>query len=129
MCHLSTHSAVMHISTFQRKKIKLAAKSQKLVLVGYDQKGRAYRICNPNTKRICVGVDVIIHETLGVSDTIPSYTESHVENGTVFLHPAVTSATSISTGSKCNNPSWGLSLSFHILILMYVGYMWSVFVV
>ena len=82
--------AYLHVP--KKQQTKLAAKSQKLVLVGYDQKGRAYRLWNPNTKRICVGVDVIINETLGIANTIPNYIESHVKDGTVFLHPIVVSA-------------------------------------
>ena len=54
--------AYLHIPKKHRS--KLEAKSQKLILVGYDQKGRAYRLWHPQTKRITVVVDVIIHETL-----------------------------------------------------------------
>ena len=82
--------AYLHVPKKQRT--KLAAKSQKLVLVGYDQKGRAYRLWNSTTKRIYVGVDVIIRETLGIATTIPHYSESPVEDGTIFLHPATVSA-------------------------------------
>ena len=57
-------AAYLHIP--KKHRTKLEAKSQKFVLVGYDQNGRAYRLWNPSTKRIHVGVDVIIHETLGL---------------------------------------------------------------
>lgn len=60
-------------------------------MVGYDQKGRAYRLWNPNTKRICVGVDVIIHETLSFSDVVPSCTDTQDGNATLFLQPIVSS--------------------------------------
>ena len=56
--------AYLHIP--KKLRTKWEAKSQKLILVGYDQKGRAYRLWNPSTKRIHVGVDVVIHETLGI---------------------------------------------------------------
>ena len=57
-------NAYLHISQKHRK--KLDAKSKKLILVGYDKKGRAYRLWHPNTKRITIAVDVTIHETLTV---------------------------------------------------------------
>ena len=83
--------AYLHIPKKQRT--KLAAKSQKLVLVGYAQKGRAYRLWNPTTNHIHVGVDVIIRETLGIATTIPHYTETSAEDGTLFLHPAAVTTT------------------------------------
>ena len=59
--------AYLHVP--KKHRTKLDPKSQKLTLVGYDQKGRAYRLWNPITKRICIGVDVIINETLGFHTT------------------------------------------------------------
>ena len=59
--------AYLHVP--KKHRTKLDPKSQKLILVGYDQKGRAYRLWDLSTKRMCIGVDVIIHETLGFHTT------------------------------------------------------------
>lgn len=96
--------AYLHIPKKQRT--KLAAKSQKLVLVGYDQQGRAYRLWNPITKRICVGVDVIINETLGVTSNLSNCTESFTEDGTVYLHfptAATTTSTNLPTSTDIHS--------------------------
>ena len=61
--------AYLHIPKKQRS--KLDAKSQKLIFVGYDQKGRTYRLWHPGTKRISIGTDVVIHETLGLTTKDP----------------------------------------------------------
>ena len=83
-------AAYLHIPKKQRT--KLAAKSQKLILVGYESMTRK---AEHNTKRICVGVDVIIHETLSFSDIVPSYTDTQDGNATIFLQPIVSSPTVI----------------------------------
>ena len=82
--------AYLHIP--KKHRAKLDAKCQKLILVGYDQKGRAYRLWHPRTKRIHVGIDVFIHETLGtpIIDNMPASTEPNL--GTIGvpiaqLHP------------------------------------------
>ena len=96
--------AYLHVPKKQRT--KLAAKSQKLVLVGYDQQGRAYRLWNPITKRICVGVDVIINETLGVTSNISNCTESPTEDGTVYLHlPTAATTTPTNLPTSIDIPS------------------------
>lgn len=48
---------------------------------------RAYRLWNLGTKQIHVGVDVIIHETLGISigDTRSKYTEPSLETIVVII--------------------------------------------
>ena len=71
--------AYLHVPKPQRK--KLDPKSQKLIFVGYDQRGRAYILWNPSTKRICVGVDVIIHETLGFQTDKPLTTSTQSYSG------------------------------------------------
>ena len=71
--------AYLHVLKKQRK--KLDPKSQKLIFVGYDQKGRAYKLWNPNTNRVCVGVDVIIHETLGFQTDKPLTTSTDSSSG------------------------------------------------
>lgn len=70
--------AYLHIPKQNRR--KLDAKSQKLILVGYDQKGRAYRLWHPNTKRISVGVDVVIHETLGLQNLTTMASSNDITN-------------------------------------------------
>ena len=91
-------NAYLHIPKKHRS--KLDAKSQKLILVGYDQKGRAYRLWNPITKRITIGVDVIIQETLGIHirDINITETESDTSNITVSIqHPQHKPVASTST--------------------------------
>lgn len=80
--------AYLHIP--KKHRTKLAAKSQKLILVGYDQKGRAYRLWHPHTKRISVRVDVVIHETLGMqtADTISPSFKPYLETITVAIPPS-----------------------------------------
>ena len=80
--------AYLHIS--KKHITKLVAKSQKLILVGYDQKGRAYKLWHPHTKRISVGVDVVIHETLGMqtTDTMSPSSELYLETITVAIPPS-----------------------------------------
>ena len=77
--------AYLHIP--KQHRTKLDAKSQKLILVGYDQKGRAYRLWNPSTKRILVGIDVVIHENLGIQtrELMPTSTKFHPESITVSI--------------------------------------------
>ena len=67
--------AYLHIPKKQRS--KLEAKSRKLIFVGYDQRGRAYRLWQPKTKRVYIGTDVVIHETIG--NTITDYVSSSTE--------------------------------------------------
>ena len=90
--------AYLHIPN--KHKIKLDPKCQKLILVGYDQKGRAYRLWHPGIKRISVGVDVIIHETLGFQtvDIMSKSVDSCLDKVTVTNFPChTTSAASTST--------------------------------
>ena len=70
--------AYLHIPKKQIS--KLEAKNRKLIFVGYDQKGRVYILWQPKTKRIHIGTDVIIHETLGTLNTEhkSSSTESYL---------------------------------------------------
>lgn len=77
--------AYLHIP--KKHRTKLDAKSQKLLLVGYDQKRRAYRLWDPSTKRIYVGVDVVIHETMGIQtvDIMPKSIEPHIESVAVSI--------------------------------------------
>lgn len=92
--------AYLHIP--KKHRTKLDPKSQKLILIGYDQKGRAYKLWNPITKRIYVGVDVIIHETLGfqTEDIMSKSIESYLENITIAVPSCnPTPAASVSTAN------------------------------
>jgi hypothetical protein len=50
----------MHVLDQRRK--KLDDKSKKYVLIGYDEKAKAFRLFDPNEKKVIVSRDVNLNE-------------------------------------------------------------------
>ncbi|KAK8935338.1 hypothetical protein KSP39_PZI014000 [Platanthera zijinensis] len=62
MSHLKTFGCIAFTHINKGGGDKLESKSQKCILLGYSNESKAYRLLEPNTKKITIARDVIFHE-------------------------------------------------------------------
>lgn len=60
--HLRTFGCTAHVKVVGPTQGKLADRSIPMVFIGYERSTKAYRLYNPETKRICVSRDVVFEE-------------------------------------------------------------------
>ncbi|KAK1646352.1 hypothetical protein QYE76_064157 [Lolium multiflorum] len=62
--HLRTFGCVAHVKTVSSHKRKLADRSTPMIMTGYEEGSKAYRLCNPSTNKVVVTCDVVFEEDL-----------------------------------------------------------------
>ena len=60
--HLRVFESIAYSHVPDEKKGKLDDKSKKCILVGYSENSKAYRLCNPISKKIIISRDVHFNE-------------------------------------------------------------------
>ena len=60
--HLSIFGCVAYAHVPEEMRIKLYENSKKCIFVGYSEESKAYRLCNPITKKYVINRDVVIKE-------------------------------------------------------------------
>ncbi|RDX98713.1 hypothetical protein CR513_18329, partial [Mucuna pruriens] len=60
--HFRIFGCVTCVHVRYSKKKKLNAKGEKCVVLGVNKESKAYRLCKPITKRICISIDVVFDE-------------------------------------------------------------------
>ena len=63
--HLRVFGSVAYAHVPDQRRTKLDDKSKKLVLIGYDEKSKAYKLYDPLEKKIVASRDVEINEEAG----------------------------------------------------------------
>ena len=62
MSHFKVFGSVAYPHVSDQRRTKLEDKSQKYILIGYDEKTKGYRIFDPINKRVIVSRDVRVNE-------------------------------------------------------------------
>ncbi|KAK1650444.1 hypothetical protein QYE76_068249 [Lolium multiflorum] len=62
--HLRTFGCVAHVKTVSSHKRNLADRSTPMIMTGYEEDSKAYRLCNPSTNKVIVTCDVVFEEDL-----------------------------------------------------------------
>ncbi|KAK1619296.1 hypothetical protein QYE76_024813 [Lolium multiflorum] len=62
--HLRTFGCVAHIKTVSGHKRSLADRSTPMIMTGYEEGSKAYRLSNPLTNKVIVACDVVFEEDL-----------------------------------------------------------------
>ncbi|KAK1620523.1 hypothetical protein QYE76_026040 [Lolium multiflorum] len=62
--HLRTFGCVAHVKTVSGHKRNLADRSTPMIMTGYEEGSKAYRLCNPSTNKVVVTCDVVFEEDL-----------------------------------------------------------------
>ncbi|KAK1691745.1 hypothetical protein QYE76_008442 [Lolium multiflorum] len=62
--HLRTFGCVAHVKTVSGHKRSLAGRSTPMIMTGYEEGSKAYRLCNPSTNKVVVTCDVVFEEDL-----------------------------------------------------------------
>ncbi|KAK1619346.1 hypothetical protein QYE76_024863 [Lolium multiflorum] len=62
--HLRTFGCVAHVKTVSSHKRNLAERSTPMIMTGYEEGSKAYRLCNPSTNKVIVACDVVFEEDL-----------------------------------------------------------------
>ncbi|KAK1631266.1 hypothetical protein QYE76_005581 [Lolium multiflorum] len=62
--HLRTFGCVAHVKTVSGHKRNLANRSTPMIMTGYEEGSKAYRLCNPSTNKVIVACDVVFKEDL-----------------------------------------------------------------
>ncbi|KAK1661504.1 hypothetical protein QYE76_049663 [Lolium multiflorum] len=62
--HLRTFGCVAHVKTVSGHKRNLAERSTSMIMTGYEEGSKAYRLCNPSTNKVIVACDVVFEEDL-----------------------------------------------------------------
>ncbi|KAK1611292.1 hypothetical protein QYE76_034965 [Lolium multiflorum] len=62
--HLRTFGCVAYVKTVSSHKRKLVNRSTPMIMTGYEEGSKAYRLCNPSTNKVVVTCDVVFEEDL-----------------------------------------------------------------
>jgi hypothetical protein len=62
VAHLRTFECIVHVKTVKPHLRKLEDRSTKMVLLGYEQGTKAYRVYDPTARRVHVARDVVFDE-------------------------------------------------------------------
>ncbi|KAK1684089.1 hypothetical protein QYE76_044937 [Lolium multiflorum] len=62
--HLRTFGCVAHVKTVSGHKRNLVNRSTPMIMTGYEEGSKAYRLCNPSTNKVIVTCDVVFEEDL-----------------------------------------------------------------
>lgn len=60
--HLRTFRCMAHVKTVSDHNSKLADQSTPMIMTGYEEGSKAYRLCNPYTNKVVVTRDVVFEE-------------------------------------------------------------------
>jgi transposase InsO family protein len=93
--HLRTFGCIGHVKKVGSHLTKLADRSSEMVLIGYEQYSKAYRMFDPYTKKLCVSRDVVFEEDRSwewVSEKAEQSSESFTVDYSVHLDDVSTAA-------------------------------------
>jgi hypothetical protein len=106
--HLRTFGCVAHVKQGNKHLTKLEDRSTQMVFIGYESGSKAWRFCNPSTKRVHVSHDVVFEEDRAW-DWNEEKTGTDVPFGAEFVPVESTIRLMDKPGSSSSSPSMSSS--------------------